>query len=189
MIALRSCVAAFSSSSSSSVQISAVASLRSSTQLYAESTKRRVVVTGLGVVSGCGVGVEPFFKAVCDGVSSIRTVERFDIQHYPCKIASEVPDSMFMPNDHFVNPKNAKSNDRYTHFAVAAARLALKDAKLGDTPETLKNPHRIGVMVGTAFGGMETMEQETLKLHNKPERPKVRQNEELLALFSVCMPC
>jgi Beta-ketoacyl synthase, N-terminal domain len=145
----------------------------------AESTstaekKRRVVVTGLGVVSGCGVGVEPFFQAVCAGESSIRKVQRFDVQHYPCQIASEVPEEMFSPNDHFVNAKNAKSNDRYTHFAVAAARLALKDAKLGDTPETLHNPDRIGVMVGTAFGGMETVEQETLKLHQKPERPKVR---------------
>ena len=58
--------------------------------------------------------------------------------------------------------------------AVAAARLALKDAKLGDTPETLENPEKCGVFVGTAFGGAETFENEVLKLHKKPERPKVR---------------
>ena len=80
---------------------------------------------------------------------------------------------MFDANDHFTNPKNARSNDRYTHFAVAAARQALKDAGLGDTPETLQNPERVGVMVGSAFGGMETFEQETLKLAAKPDRPKV----------------
>lgn len=80
---------------------------------------------------------------------------------------------MFDAKDHFTNPKNVKSNDRYTHFAVAAARLALKDAKLGDTPETLEKPERIGVFVGSAFGGMETFERETLKLAKKPERPKV----------------
>ncbi len=80
---------------------------------------------------------------------------------------------MFDPNDHFANPKNAKSNDRFTHFAVAAARLALKDAKLGDTPETLANPEKCGVFVGSAFGGVETFEKEVLKLHQKPERPKV----------------
>eukprot|EP00580_Thalassiosira_gravida_P011275 CAMPEP_0201627726 /NCGR_PEP_ID=MMETSP0493-20130528/2848_1 /ASSEMBLY_ACC=CAM_ASM_000838 /TAXON_ID=420259 /ORGANISM="Thalassiosira gravida, Strain GMp14c1" /LENGTH=466 /DNA_ID=CAMNT_0048098275 /DNA_START=83 /DNA_END=1483 /DNA_ORIENTATION=+ len=141
------------------------------TQLNAE--KKRVVVTGLGVISGCGIGHKDFFQNVIDGVSSLGTVTRFDPTHYPCKIGSEVPDSMFTPNDHFVNPKNAKSNDRFTHFAVAAARLALKDAKLGDTPETLDNAERCGVFVGTAFGGMETFEREVLKLHKKPERPKV----------------
>lgn len=80
---------------------------------------------------------------------------------------------MFKPEEHFTNPKNAKSNDRFTHFAVAAARLAMKDAKLGDTPETLANAEKCGVFVGSAFGGMETFENEVLKLHKKPERPKV----------------
>ena len=143
----------------------------SGTALYAE--KPRVVVTGLGVISGCGIGHDDFFQACLDGKSSIDQVTRFDASNYPCTIGSEVPDSMFDPNDHFTNPKNVKSNDRFTHFAVAAARQALKDGGLGDTPETLENPERIGVMVGSAFGGMETFEKETLKLAKKPDRPKV----------------
>lgn len=143
------------------------------TQIHAEA-QTRVVVTGLGVISGCGIGHEQFFQACLDGKSSLAKVQRFDAQHYPCQIASEVPDSMFNPEDHFTNPKNVRSNDRFTHFAVAAARQALKDAGLGDTPETLTEPSRIGVMVGTAFGGVETFEKETLKLAAKPERPKVR---------------
>jgi 3-oxoacyl-[acyl-carrier-protein] synthase II len=134
---------------------------------------KRVVVTGLGVISGCGIGADDFFQACLDGKSSLDVVKRFDISAYPCQIASEVPDEMFVATDHFVNPKNAKSNDRYTHFAVAAARQALKDGGVGDTPETLENPDRLGVMVGSAFGGMETFEKETLKLAQKPERPKV----------------
>jgi len=142
------------------------------TQIHAEA-QTRVVVTGLGVISGCGIGHEQFFQACLDGKSSLAKVQRFDAQHYPCQIASEVPDSMFNPEDHFTNPKNVRSNDRFTHFAVAAARQALKDAGLGDTPETLTEPSRIGVMVGTAFGGVETFEKETLKLAAKPERPKV----------------
>jgi len=133
----------------------------------------RVVVTGLGVVSGCGVGQEDFFQACIEGKSSLAKVQRFDIDNYPCQIASEVPDDIFDPNDYFINPKNVKSNDRYTHFAVAAARMALKDAGLPDEPQTLEDPDRIGVMVGSAFGGMETFEKETLKLAKKPERPKV----------------
>mmetsp|Transcript_7834 Transcript_7834/g.16348 ORF Transcript_7834/g.16348 Transcript_7834/m.16348 type:complete len:466 (-) Transcript_7834:126-1523(-) len=144
---------------------------RLSTSLH--STKKRVVVTGLGVVSGCGIGHEPFFQSCLDGKSSITKITRFDITNYPCQIGSEVPDALFDPNDYFVNPKNAKSNDRFTHFAVAASRLALKDAGLGDTPETLERPERIGVFVGSAFGGMETFERETLKLAAKPDRPKV----------------
>ncbi len=145
----------------------------SQTQLHAKADEERVVVTGLGVISGCGIGHEDFFKSCIDGKSSIGTVTRFDPEHYPCKIGSEVPDDMFNANDHFTNPKNAKSNDRYTHFAVAAARLAMKDGGIGDTPETLENPEKIGVMVGTAFGGAETFEKETLKLAKKPDRPKV----------------
>lgn len=155
---------------------------RASTQLSMAQTdpdlpdSKRVVVTGLGVISGCGIGADDFFQACLDGKSSLDKVKRFDISAYPCQIASEVPDEMFVAADHFVNPKNAKSNDRYTHFAVAAARQALKDAGVGDTPDTLENPERLGVMVGSAFGGMETFEKETLKLAAKPERPKVCMN-------------
>ena len=141
------------------------------TQLSAE--KKRVVVTGLGVISGCGIGHNDFFQNVADGKSSLGRVTRFDVTHYPCQIGSEVPADMFDPKDHFANPKNAKSNDRFTHFAVAASRLALKDAGLGDTPETLENPEKCGVFVGSAFGGMETFENEVLKLWKKPDRPKV----------------
>jgi len=149
-------------------------SVATTTQLAAE--KKRVVVTGLGVISGCGVGHKDFFQNVSDGKSSLGKITRFDVTHFPCQIGSEVPDDMFDPKEHFVNPKNAKSNDRFTHFAVAASRLALKDAGLGDTPETLENPDKCGVFVGSAFGGMETFENEVLKLWKKPERPKVSQS-------------
>ena len=147
----------------------------SSTALAAtkEGEEIRVVVTGLGVVNGCGVGHEDFFEACLEGKSSVDTVKRFDASHMPCQIASEVPEEMFDPSDFFTNPKNIKTNDRFTHFAVAAAKQALQDAGLGDTPDTLEDPESIGVMVGTAFGGMETFEEQTLKLAKKPERPKV----------------
>jgi 3-oxoacyl-[acyl-carrier-protein] synthase II len=148
-------------------------STESATKLHMSAVKPRVVVTGLGVISGCGIGHDQFFEACINGESSLDTVKRFDATNYPCSIASEVPDAMFNANDFFTNPKNVKSNDRYTHFAVAAARQALKDAGVGDTPETLENPEKIGVMVGSAFGGVETFERETLKLASKPDRPKV----------------
>lgn len=161
-------VSSFTAGSSSSIRSQSTALSMS------EDGGNRVVVTGLGVVSGCGIGADDFFQALLDGKSSIDTVKRFDISNYPCQIGSEVPDEMFSTGDYFTNPKNAKSNDRFTHFAVAASRMALKDAGLGDTPETMENPERVGAFIGTAFGGMETFEKETLKLAKKPERPKVR---------------
>lgn len=154
-------------------------SVATTTQLAAE--KKRVVVTGLGVISGCGIGHKDFFQNVADGKSSLGKVTRFDVTHFPCQIGSEVPDDMFDPKEFFTNPKNVKSNDRFTHFAVAASRLALKDAGLGDTPETLENPEKCGVFVGSAFGGMETFENEVLKLWKKPERPRVSIQSRVIA--------
>lgn len=131
---------------------------------------RRVVVTGLGVISGCGIGHDEFFTSCVNGISSLNKVTRFDASAHTCQIASEVSDEKFNPKDYFTNVKNVKSNDRFTHFAVAASKLALEDAKFAITDE---NAPRVGVMVGSAFGGMETSERETLKLHSNLARPKV----------------
>ena len=167
-----SAVLLLSAASAGAFAPSATNSRPSTTSLHM-ADKKRVVVTGLGVISGCGVTANDFFQSCLEGKSSLDTIKRFDASNYPCQVASEVPEDMFVAADYFTNPKNARSNDRFTHFAVAAARNALKDAGMGDTPETLQNPERIGAMVGSAFGGMETFEKETLKLAKKPERPKV----------------
>jgi len=131
---------------------------------------RRVVVTGLGVVSGCGIGHEEFFDSCVNGKSSISRVTRFDAGKMTCQIASQVSDDEFDPKDYFTNVKSIRSNDRYTHLAVAAAKLALSDGKY-----TVKESSagRIGVMVGSAFGGVETFERETIKLNSNLDRPKV----------------
>lgn len=172
----RNDVLAFSVSSSktkSAIRTTTIPSNLKAVDESADDHDVRVVVTGLGVVNGCGIGHGDFFNACLEGKSSIDQVKRFDVSKMPCTIGSEVPDEMFNPKDWFTNVKNVKSNDRFTHFAVAAARQALQDAGLGDTPETLEDPQNIGCMVGTAFGGVETFEKQTLKLAAKPERPKV----------------
>ena len=175
----RNDVLAFSLSSlttKSTMRTTAIPTHLKGTEESANDDDVRVVVTGLGVVNGCGIGHDDFFNACLEGKSSIDRVKRVDVSKMPCTIGSEVPDDMFNPKDWFNNVKNVKSNDRFTHFAVAAARQALQDAGLGDTPETLEDPQKIGCMVGTAFGGMETFEKQTLKLAAKPERPKVKLN-------------
>ena len=95
----------------------------------------------------------------------VRTAawERAD-QRFACQIGAEVADADFVPSDYFNTPKSVKSNDRATHFAVAASKLALEDARLdvGALPDAT----RIGVIVGSAFGGMGTFEEQTLKLES-----------------------
>ena len=125
--------------------------------------KPRVVVTGLGTVSGCGIGQEAFWASCVAGTSSVGTVTHFDPEAYQCQIGSEVrdEDQNFVPADYFKSPKSVKSNDRATHFAVAASQLAVEDAGLVVTDA---NAPRIGVMVGSAFGGMQTFETQCAKL-------------------------
>jgi len=103
------------------------------------------------VISGCGSTLPAFSSSIYGGLSSINTVTRFDLDTYPttCRVASEVTD--FDPRPFFDNVKSIKSNDRFTHFAVAAAKLALEDAGVpagGSTGE----PGNLGVMIGSAFG-------------------------------------
>lgn len=121
----------------------------------------RVVVTGLGPISGVGMDPTSFWDGLVAGRSSIGQVTRFDATDYNTQIASEIPDT-FEAKDYFSpGSKNVRSNDRFTHFAVAATRVALDDANLA--LESL-DPTRVGTIVGSAFGGMETYETQTLKL-------------------------
>ncbi|GMI38624.1 hypothetical protein TrCOL_g12772 [Triparma columacea] len=142
------------------------------TRLSAIPDEQRVVITGAGVVSGCGCDLPTFVESVWGGKSSLGRISRFSLEEFPinCEVASEVPEEMFTPKPWFTNFKSIRSNDRYTHFAVASSKMALADAGLevGST-----DPSRLGVMIGSAFGGAETFERETLKLHANPSRPKV----------------
>ncbi|CAM9867096.1 unnamed protein product [Choristocarpus tenellus] len=90
--------------------------------------KRKVVVTGLGVVSGVGTGVESFWEGLLDGKCSIDRIESFDPADFKCQIGSEVKD--FEAGEYFKNKKSVRSNDRCTHFAVAATKLAVEDADI-----------------------------------------------------------
>lgn len=116
-------------------------------------TKKRVVVTGLGVVSPFGVGTDKFWNSLIEGKSGISTTSSIALEKHPVKISGEVKD--FNPED-YIDPKEAKRMDRFTQFALVAAAEAIKDAALENTDT---DPYRIGVIVSSAAGGFKTFEK------------------------------
>lgn len=127
---------------------------------------RRVVISGLGVVSPVGSTLDEFWKSLIAGQSGIRTIQSMDTTQYDCKIAGEVPD--FDPTPFFNNHKEARRADRFFQFAMAAAKMAVKDSGLN--PDSI-DPHRVGVMVGSGIGGLGTLEaQYQILLEKHPSR-------------------
>lgn len=118
----------------------------------------RVVVTGIGTINSHGTGIDAMWDALLAGKSGLDNVTSFDTTDYPCKVGAEVRD--FNAGD-FMDPKEARRNDRYTHFAVAASKLALSDAGV-DT--TKLDPDRFGVLVGSGIGGMQTIQTQSRRL-------------------------
>ena len=113
--------------------------------------ERRVVITGLGVVSPVGTGVEKFWNSLLEGKSGIAPITRFDAADFPVKIAGEVKDfDPALAGD----KKTIRHMDRNAQFAVAAARMAVEDAKLDMEKE---NPDMAGTVIGTGIGGIATM--------------------------------
>ena len=117
-----------------------------------ERLTRRVVVTGMGLVTPLGTGLEKTWKALCAGKSGIARITRFDPTDYPCQIAGEVPD--FDPAA-FIEKKEIKKMDLFIHFAVGAAQMAVDDAGLKVTGE---NADRVGVYIGAGIGGLPAIE-------------------------------
>ena len=122
---------------------------------------KRVVVTGLGAVTPIGIGKEAFWNALIAGKNGIGKITRFDSTGYTAQIAGEVLD--FDPVQ-FIDKKEVKRMDRYTHFALAATKLAIEDAKLD--VKTIDGD-RAGVFIGSGIGGMETLHNQYEKLFTK----------------------
>jgi 3-oxoacyl-[acyl-carrier-protein] synthase II len=116
--------------------------------------KRRVVVTGLGAVTPVGNDVETAWKNLINGVSGVGPLTRLNADEYPAKVAGEVKDFNI---EVYIDKKDARKMDRFTHFAVAAATMAVKDANLTINDE---NAERVGVWIGSGIGGMETFENQ-----------------------------
>jgi 3-oxoacyl-[acyl-carrier-protein] synthase II len=126
--------------------------------------KRRVAITGLGIVSPIGVGRDAYWEALANGRSGCRRLRAFDPAGHAAQVAAEV--TGFVAEDH-VDPRTAGRTERHTHFAIAAARLAVADAgiDLGAL-----DPERAGVIVGCALGGIGRVESEQAILDGQGPR-------------------
>ena len=123
--------------------------------------KRRVVVTGLGATTPVANDVETFWNSLKNGVVGIGPITTFDTAEYKAKLAAEVKD--FDPKKYMDN-KTARRMERFSQFAVAAAKEALEDAGIDMEKE---DPFRVGVSVGSGIGGLDAIERETRKLIEK----------------------
>src|SRR5688500_14876310 len=130
------------------------------------SQSRRVVVTGMGVVSPVGKDLPTFWKNLTSGVSGIGPITHLDVKDYKCRIAGEVRN--FNAVKHFKTTTDVNRTDRFTHLAVAAARTAMADAGLTGP---IGDPERFGCIIGSGIGGLQTTEeQHTVLMQRGPGR-------------------
>ena len=133
---------------------------------------RRVVVTGLGLVTPLGAGVEQTWARLLDGQSGIGPISGFDVSDLPAKIAGVPPagpaaEGLF-DADEWVAPKDQRKIDRFIVYALAAAQQAVEDA--GWAPSDEESLERTGVMIGSGIGGLETLCEGALTIHEKGPR-------------------
>ncbi len=129
---------------------------------------RRVVVTGTGVISPVGNNVTDYWKNLLDGVCGIDFITSIPTDDLPVKIAGEVKD--FNPADYGIEPPFARKQDKFTVFAVAAAKQAMDEAGLSTAEDGNIDPMKLGVYVGSGIGGFSTMVRETEKLMKEGAR-------------------
>jgi 3-oxoacyl-[acyl-carrier-protein] synthase II len=123
---------------------------------------RRVVITGMGVITPVGSDLETFWRSLLNGVSGIERIQAFDVSQYDCKIGGEVRN--FEPKDYFKNPKDSRRADRFSQLAMAAAKMAMADCGI-DMEKVDRN--RFGAIVSSGIGGLKTLEDQHSTLVNK----------------------
>ena len=127
--------------------------------------ERRVVITGLGAITPIGNNVDEFWEGIKNGKCGIDLITHFDTTDFKVKLAAEVKG--YNAEEHF-DKRSAKRMDLFSQYAIVAARAAWKDSELNKDTEDME---RIGVIVGTGIGGLETMEREISSLVQKgPDR-------------------
>src|SRR6476660_9997174 len=122
------------------------------------TNRRRVVVTGIGLVSSLGIGTEANWAGIKAGQSGIDTITKFDTTQFATRIAGEVKN--FDPLA-YIEKKDVKKMDIFIQYAIAASQFAMDDAKL---PITKENAPMVGVFVGSGIGGFTSIEREHIAL-------------------------
>ena len=121
---------------------------------------RRVVVTGLGMVTPLGVGVDHNWSQIIAGETGIGRITGFEVDDLACKIAGQVPGADQpggLDMDAFIEPREQRKQDRFIQLGIVAAQLAVEDS--GWKPEDRESQNRTGVMIGSGIGGLETIVQ------------------------------
>ena len=125
---------------------------------------RRVVITGMGAVTPIGLSKEEFWRSLLEGKSGVSHITRFDTSGFSVRIAAELKN--FSP-EKFFPPKKVRRLDRYTQFAICASREAVEDSEIDLSKE---DTEKIGVIIGSGIGGIETWEEQHRKLLNDSPR-------------------
>lgn len=123
--------------------------------------ERRVVITGLGVVSSVGTGVDKFWKSLTSGTSGISRITQFPADDLRCKIAGQIDD---FDISNFITPKEARRLDTFCHYAIGAAEEAVANSGLNADNCDLD---RVGVLVGSGIGGIATLEDQAVVLKDR----------------------
>ncbi len=132
---------------------------------------RRVVVTGMGLVTPLGVGVEPVWNALVAGKSGLSAITKFDVSDLPCKVAGQVPRGTGANDfnaDTVMEPKEQRKVDEFILFALGAAQEAIEQS--GWKPENEEQQCRTGVMIGSGIGGLPMIEKSAIILHEQGPR-------------------
>ena len=130
---------------------------------------RRVVVTGLGLLTTLGNDYKNSWNNLISGVSGIRKITQFDVSDLPCKIAGYISnspdDENYFNRDNLIEIKDIKRNDRFIQYGLAASKMAIEDAFLNDLSE--EDKLRVGVSVGSGIGGLETISNGAITINEK----------------------
>lgn len=129
---------------------------------------KRVVITGMGVISPIGNNVDTFWRNLLDGACGIDFIQSIPTDELPVKIAGEVKD--FNPGDYEIEPGFARKQDRFTVFAVAAAWQAVRQSGLDSSQAGNIDPFKFGVYIGSGIGGFQTMVREAEKITSEGSR-------------------
>ena len=133
---------------------------------------KRVVVTGIGLISSIGNNLESTWNNLISGISGIKKITNFDTEQLSCKIAGfishEQSDKFYLDRNEYLSNREINRNDRFIQYGLIASEMAINDSNLKNISEEIKN--RIGVSVGSGIGGLETIYNGSITLNSRGPR-------------------